>query len=295
MALHLLNSAIGLTVKTVSDVLPLTALVAVSFTIASLFERLACNAGRKWWRNSGLKTDMFYIFIIPFIVPQMRVIAALIVTTSFYILKSASAIDFAGLRFITGLPLPLQAVVYVVVGDFLAYWVHRAFHGHLLWPIHAIHHSATDVDWTTSNRFHPLNTLMGSMVITISLLYMGISPKVVIVMAYPDAIYAYFVHSNLNFTLGPCKYLLASPVFHRWHHTLPHQGGNKNFGATFALWDYLFGTFYMPEAMLPQRYGLEASAFPTSFVGQLVHPFASLLSRSRDCFNYFRNRNFRTR
>ncbi len=295
MALHLLNSAMGLAVKTLSDVLPLTALVAVSVTVVSAFDGLSCNAGKKWWRNAGLKTDLFYVFVIPFFIPQMRIFAANIVIISFYVLRSVSAIDFAGLRFITELSLPLQALVYVVLGDFFAYWAHRAFHGRFLWPIHAIHHSAKDVDWTTSNRVHPLNTLMGVMVINISLIYIGISPKVIIVISYFDALYAYFVHSNLKFTLGPFRYLLASPVFHRWHHTSSNQAQNKNFGGTFALWDVLFGTFYMPDAILPQRYGLEASSFPTGFVGQLLHPFACLFTLGRNCFNYFRNIYFRTR
>ena len=60
-----------------------------------------------------------------------------------------------------------------------------------------------------------------------------------------------FVHANLNWTLGPFKYVLATPVFHRWHHTSLEEGGNTNFAGTFPLWDLLFGTFRMPENRLP--------------------------------------------
>ena len=51
-----------------------------------------------------------------------------------------------------------------------------------------------------------------------------------------------FVHANLSWTLGPFKYVLATPVFHRWHHTSLEEGGNTNFAGTFPLWDILFGT-----------------------------------------------------
>jgi len=35
----------------------------------------------------------------------------------------------------------------------------------------------------------------------------------------------------------------------------------------------MFGTFYMPAAELPDRYGVPDRAFPKSFAGQLAYPF----------------------
>ena len=82
-----------------------------------------------------------------------------------------------------------------------------------------------------------------------------------------------FVHANLNWTLGPFKYVIAGPVFHRWHHTLPDRGGNTNFAGTFPIWDLMFGTFYMPEKELPKTYGVEDASFPESFGAQMLYPF----------------------
>ena len=83
-----------------------------------------------------------------------------------------------------------------------------------------------------------------------------------------------FVHANLNWKLGPLKYLIVGPVFHRWHHTAPERGGSKNFAPTFAIFDVLFGTFHMPEHELPDNYGIdEQSSFPTEIAGQLAYPF----------------------
>ena len=74
-----------------------------------------------------------------------------------------------------------------------------------------------------------------------------------------------FVHANLNWTLGPFKYVLAGPVFHRWHHTAADRGGSKNFAGTFPIWDLMFGTFYMPENELPDAYGVDDKNFPEGF------------------------------
>ena len=276
MLWHLLNPIFDLFIKTLSSIAPITIFVAVSLTVASKYERLSCNAGRRWWNINGLKTDMFYTFLIPFFIPQMRAIAAIGVSKLFYLVNAVLFIDFHGLMQLTELPIPAQVAIYVILNDFILYWFHRAFHGRRLWLIHAVHHSATDVDWTTSGRFHPLNFLMGSMLVSSALIYMGTSPVVVLIIAYPDALHSYLVHANLNFTFGPLKYLIASPVFHRWHHTPTRQAGNKNFGATFALWDVLFGTFHMPKGLLPDVYGLESSSFPTGFLGQLVFPFSGV-------------------
>src|SRR5262249_15774055 len=82
-----------------------------------------------------------------------------------------------------------------------------------------------------------------------------------------------FVHANLDWTLGPFKYVIAGPVFHRWHHTTAERGGEKNFAATFPVLDLMFGTFYMPAGALPDRYGIAEREFPEGFTAQLAHPF----------------------
>ena len=56
--------------------------------------------------------------------------------------------------------------------------------------------------------------------------------------------------------------MIASPVFHRWHHTAAERGGEKNFAATFPVLDLIFGTFYMPKGVLPDRYGIADKEFP---------------------------------
>src|SRR5665811_678375 len=76
------------------------------------------------------------------------------------------------------------------------------------------------------------------------------------------AFHSAFVPANLNWALGPFKYVLATPIFHRWHHTSLEEGGNTNFAGTFPIWDILFGTFRMPENRLPRQLRLGRSGVP---------------------------------
>src|SRR5712692_1982808 len=72
--------------------------------------------------------------------------------------------------------------------------------------------------------------------------------------------------------MGPLKYLVNSPEMHVWHHVHPDAGPpDRNFGITLSLWDWIFGTAYLPEGALPNGLGsLESNLTPeTSSVSQL--------------------------
>jgi sterol desaturase/sphingolipid hydroxylase (fatty acid hydroxylase superfamily) len=153
------------------------------------------------------------------------------------------------------------------------YWTHRLFHGQRLWKYHAVHHSSEDLEWISAARFHPINLFFGAVVADVVMLLAGISPNVFVVLGPITIAHSAFVHANLHWTLGPLKYVIATPVFHRWHHTAPDRGGEKNFAATFPVLDLIFGTFYMPAGEQPDDYGIADREFPTSFGGQLVRPF----------------------
>jgi sterol desaturase/sphingolipid hydroxylase (fatty acid hydroxylase superfamily) len=147
------------------------------------------------------------------------------------------------------------------------------FHGGGFWKYHAIHHSSEDLDWISAARFHPVNLFLGTIAVDVILLLAGISPNVMLWVGPFNTFHSAFVHANLNWALGPFKYVLASPVFHRWHHTALEEGGHTNFAGTFPVWDILFGTFRMPENRLPDHYGQDDLTIPTEIAGQLVYPF----------------------
>jgi len=271
-------------VHTVAGFLPSAIVFAIIFTALSLFTTQACNPGRVWWRNPGLVTDLCYLVIIPFIAPYMRM--SLMIAGAALLSGVMTTQDIAdyfnnGRGPLAGLPFWGQVAIYTVGSDFLLYWSHRIFHGTTFWHFHAVHHSAEEIDWTTAYRFHPVNLWLGSFLAAAIMLYLGIPPAVLLFLVPFDTATAAFVHANLNWTLGPLKYVVATPVFHRWHHTRLDEGGNSNFGSLFSLWDVLFGTFRMPERQLPSRYGIDDAEFPQGFLGQLIEPFRDLVKTAR--------------
>ena len=261
--------------QTLAKVVPITIALALVFSVLAHF--WACNPGTPWWRKRELVTDIVYWFFVPvfgrvFRIGLMVLGAALV----FNIHDADAVIAFYdnGHGPLAELPLWVQAVLFLVLSDFMLYWLHRMYHGGGFWKYHAIHHSSEDLDWISAARFHPVNLFLGTIAVDVILLIAGISPNVMLWVGPFNMVHSAFVHANLSWTLGPFKYVLATPVFHRWHHTALEEGGNTNFAGTFPLWDILFGTFRMPEGKLPDNYGVDADeAVPHEIGGQLVYPF----------------------
>ena len=109
------------------------------------------------------------------------------------------------------LPLWFQAVLFLVLSDFMLYWLHRMFHRGDFWKYHAVHHSSEELDWISAARFHPVNLFLGTILVDVFLLIAGISPNVMLWVAPFNMFHSAFVHANLNWTLGPFKYVLATP------------------------------------------------------------------------------------
>lgn len=257
--------------------LPIIIGLGCFFALLTIFKSHASDPNKVWWRNRGLTTDITYALIHGVLGPYFKLPALVLifVILSSTVMTSDEVSDFFknGGGPLRSLPFWAQVIVQMAVADFLLYWIHRIFHGNSMWRYHAIHHSSDDVDWTTAYRFHPINLMLQPALVTMIMLALGISPTVMAFLVPFDILSAAWVHSNLNWTLGPLKYIVATPVFHRWHHTLPDEGGNSNFAPTFSFWDWIFGTFYMPEGKLPQTFGCDDPHFPEGYFSQLIYPF----------------------
>jgi sterol desaturase/sphingolipid hydroxylase (fatty acid hydroxylase superfamily) len=259
---------------TVFKLVPATIALGAVFAVLSFF--WACNPGRPWWRKRQLVTDLCYWIIIPLFARYLRIGLLVIGAALLFGIASAEGlIEFYdnGHGVLAQLPLAVQAILFLAGSDFMNYWIHRAFHGPAMWRYHAVHHSSEHLDWLSAARFHPVNIFLGSVATDVALLLAGISPNVLIFLGPFTVAHSAFVHANLRWTLGPFRYVLAGPVFHRWHHTAAAEGGEKNYASTFPILDVLFGTFYMPQHKLPAVYGVANRSFPPSFGGQMVYPF----------------------
>ena len=109
------------------------------------------------------------------------------------------------------LPLLAQAGLILVALDFVQYWLHRLFHRATLWPFHAIHHSAEDLDWTTTYRIHPLNFVVYSAGALALVRLIGFSPAAFLVIGPFNVVIGSLVHANLDWTFGPFRYRGGQP------------------------------------------------------------------------------------
>jgi sterol desaturase/sphingolipid hydroxylase (fatty acid hydroxylase superfamily) len=243
-------------------------LTALAVAFAVLGWLMPCNRGMYWWkdlREAG--TDLLYWFVTPLFV---RVCRTFLLAAGITLLFGGAAPGFA---IVHKLPVWQQCFAILLIQDVMLYWIHRGFHTKLAWSFHAVHHSPKIVDWLSASRNHLVNNLLSFILADILVQLLGFSPIALFILAPVNIIYSSMVHANLNWTFGPLRYVFASPVFHRWHHTADGEGIDKNFAPTFPILDVIFGTFYMPPGKLPEQFGNGEHDFPEDFWGQLIHPF----------------------
>ncbi|MEM8652763.1 MAG: sterol desaturase family protein [Pseudomonadota bacterium] len=170
-------------------------------------------------------------------------------------------------------PIWLAVIISIFAYDFADYWNHRIMHHKLLWPIHAIHHSDTDVNLLTTYRVHFLEVFVMKLSYVILLSWLGSTPEIAVLGVTVLSLHNAYVHANVDWDHGPFKFLIASPRFHRWHHSTDPVAYGKNLANVIPLYDYIFGTYYNPH---PCRTPVGAEGVPDTDVVKLtLFPFVS--------------------
>lgn len=249
------------------------AVLAISF---GLLERLRPADPAQRVLRAGYRTDLIYWLATPLLARNVVRIGVLIALLPLFMLLGrplSRESVLAGYGPLAQLSMPVQALAILVIGDFVGYWVHRAFHRGWLWHSHAIHHSSEALDWLAAVRVHPLNEFGNRVAQALVLIGLGFSPLAVAAYQPFLTLYAIFLHANVRADFGPLRYLIATPAFHRWHHTSEAVGRDRNFAGLLPLWDLLFGTFHLPRERQATRFGAVGEPVPGGFLGQLAYPF----------------------
>lgn len=165
---------------------------------------------------------------------------------------------FGGLLAWLQAPAWLAWALTFLVLDFTSYLLHRLAHAlPWLWRLHAIHHSDTELDATTTHRHHPLEAAVGALLqLPVLLLLLGAPPLAVLAYAVAQTVVSTFAHGN--FSLGPAGqrwlgWLLVTPDFHRMHHSAERRFTNSNYGMLLSCWDRWLGTASAPCLGEPAR------------------------------------------
>ncbi len=147
-------------------------------------------------------------------------------------------------RLVADAPLGFRVVAYLLLLDFSIYWIHRIEHSvPWLWAFHQVHHSQEELTIMATYRNHPLDIwLRGFVGPVIFMVIFGLPPVVWFPLSFLWDVTLNLSHLEVNWTYGPLRWLLVSPVSHAIHHSIEDRHQHRNFGANLAIWDRLFGT-----------------------------------------------------
>lgn len=170
---------------------------------------------------------------------------------AFLLLKTSDwvqANDFGLINWLPEMPLWLYMIIGVLGLDFFgAYLAHFVEHKvKPLWMVHLVHHTDHEVDTTTANRHHPLESMIRFSFTLLGVFIVGTPIAIVMLYQSMSLIFTQFTHANLKMSKKVDKalsYIIVSPDMHKihHHHLLPYT--DSNYGNIFSIWDRLLGTY----------------------------------------------------
>ena len=167
-----------------------------------------------------------------------------------------------------GLPFAMKLLVFILLVDCSAYWLHRIWHTAWLWPLHRWHHAPVYMYWLAGVRASLPQVVMAGLPFMIGL------PLLRPVPAWFFPLYSVFLivtnnwmHMNTTWRSSWLEWVLVTPRYHHVHHGTTPDCYERNFGVVFSMWDRLFGTYANPEER-PSNFpfGIRESVHPVRLV-----------------------------
>lgn len=223
-------------VETLNNIQPVIifAMLMILWVIESFIPYLAPSPNRK---KHGLRN--FVILLISFVFNGL---------SGLYI---GEVVRFTtehqlGLLNVIHLPFVVSFIAGMLMIDLWDYGYHILTHKvNLLWRYHRVHHSDTELDSTSSLRFHPLEIIMQSLSWTIMFPLLGISAASFVVY-FTFLIWLIFLqHANIKLPDWIDKYgcyVFSTPGWHKMHHAAERRITDSHYGDVFTFWDRIFGT-----------------------------------------------------
>jgi sterol desaturase/sphingolipid hydroxylase (fatty acid hydroxylase superfamily) len=254
------------------DVFRLSLWLTILVVIFVPLERVFAAHPQKIFRK-GIGVDLGYYFL-------SSLLPALLLSAPVGLLAWAvhRAVPAGFLAAAAAQPLWVRILAGLVAGEIGYYWGHRWSHEiPFLWDFHCIHHGAEQVDFLVNTRAHPLDIVFGRFCSLVPIYVLGLGgpvglagSQVAVLVTLIGTVWGFFIHANLRWRFGPLEWLISTPAFHHWHHTL-NGPINRNYSSTLPWLDWIFGTYHLPRNEWPAAYGI-ATKLPDSLVGQLAYP-----------------------
>jgi sterol desaturase/sphingolipid hydroxylase (fatty acid hydroxylase superfamily) len=145
------------------------------------------------------------------------------------------------------LPVGVLVIGTLLTRGFISFFTHYLMHKvPLLWRLHRVHHLDTELDVSTTVRFHPFEFLAALIPGVPLVIVFGMSPWVLMLYEILDAVITLFSHANIRLPQSldrVLRYVIVTPDLHRVHHSSWQTETDSNFGAVFPIWDIVFRTF----------------------------------------------------
>lgn len=176
------------------------------------------------------------------------------------------------------LPVWSQLLIMFIIADFIQWNVHRMLHRvPWMWKFHKVHHSVKEMGFAAQFRFHFMETIIYKSIQYIPLAMIGFGIEQFFVIHMLAVFIGHLNHANVNWNYGKLGYIFNHPNMHIWHHAKelpPNHKYGMNYGLSLSIWDYLFGTAYVPESGRNIEIGFSGDEnFPKDFKNQLTYPF----------------------
>lgn len=234
--------------------LQMTVLYLVLRPMESLFP------AEPWKDRRGLGVDVLYTLLHRlggFSLLVFMVLTPVIQTAT----EELRAVGFTPLNLdaawpgVTDIPW-VSFLLYLVVLDFVDYFLHRLQHRlRWWWALHALHHSQQKMSFWSDDRNHVLDDLLIDGIKAALALVIGVEPGQFVILVMASRALESIQHANVPWTFGLLGRCVVSPVFHRRHHGIGfgHEGRAQgcNFAVLFPIWDILFRTADWNNAIEP--------------------------------------------
>jgi sterol desaturase/sphingolipid hydroxylase (fatty acid hydroxylase superfamily) len=260
---------------------------------------------RRLLRSASSRADVGFFFFNSFLATALfgwAILSYHLVSTT----ANAALVSAFGATQPTSLS-EVQSAGILTVALFLAYelgyWLdHYLSHKiPILWEFHKVHHSAEVLSPLTNFRVHPVDTLVFYNIL--ALIMGGTGGLVNYWLGKPTP---FFTIANSNvlmlvffFLIGHLQHshfwiaftglwgrLFLSPAHHQIHHSTNPIHFDKNLGSCLGVWDWLFGTLYVPGRTREKlSFGVEPkSQHAHTATGGLITPLYNAFAHVKPLF-----------
>lgn len=243
--------------------------ISFSGIIGSAFLFLILERIFPYNKNQRVFREGFFDDLALYTIAQSYILS--IIIFGYIITFIDNSTGLSRLKIFAEIPIWIQLIFFTVTHDLYIYFMHRWQHSNKwLWRLHEAHHSSKKVDWLSGSRSHALEILINQTVEFAPIILLGSPPEVIAYKGLISASWGMYIHSNIDVKSGWLQKIINGPEMHRWHHSTG-KGRNRNFATKLAIWDWIFGTAYLPPSK-PDEYGLK-TYFPKNYFTQTVFAF----------------------